>query len=378
MHQDAGERSASRTQHEDRGTRCQGTRGQGTRKCASGGPPDGELPAGSDLTGILGRDDDIAVALAGVQVFSTGFLFEVRLLQRRSSSSRHVPPAPTPIRVSYADGSSGEAWIPHGPARSISVAAGSRGAVLVVPRGAGGRPGDQRQELWVSPLPPPGPVEISLPGVETLTPGRVVLPGEALRDAASRAVPLWSGDGGAEPPFDAAFAPALPPAGVAPSDADDAVAAVRAAFRRAFAGPGDDDRFEAVQDGEVLRWPAQEAARRWPEVAGTIRVGLGEVAFLDEARAAVQYQLTWSGAGDFGPQLGYAVRERGSWKVARGTYCRLLDAWRRAVSAATTGPLTGARARSYQSALVRVPLSSPLRRHSPAPTKTGFDSWARR
>ena len=32
------------------------------------------------------------------------------------------------------------------------------------------------------------------------------------------------------------------------------------------------------------------------------------------------------GAVGFGPQLGYAVRERGMWKVARSTYCQLLDA----------------------------------------------------
>ena len=44
----------------------------------------------------------------------------------------------------------------------------------------------------------------------------------------------------------------------------------------------------------------------------------------DEVRAAVTFQLVWSGGAGFGPQLGYAVCERGTWKVARDTYGRVL------------------------------------------------------
>jgi hypothetical protein len=41
------------------------------------GPPDNELPVAAPLSVVLARSDDVALAIAGVQVFSTGVTFDL-------------------------------------------------------------------------------------------------------------------------------------------------------------------------------------------------------------------------------------------------------------------------------------------------------------
>jgi hypothetical protein len=70
--------------------------------------------------------------------------------------------------------------------------------------------------------------------------------------------------------------------------------------------------------------PREQIRERFPVEAATTRVALGQVVFLDGVRAAVQFELLRKGSFSLGPQVGYAVRERDGWKVARDTYTRVI------------------------------------------------------
>lgn len=293
------------------------------------GPAENVLPGAGETSILLAVDDATSVGITGVRGYPDGFAFEIWLFRADRPSGRRdwvAPPQPVRLGVRSSDGRAGETVVPvvARPAPASRSAVPEEGALLVLPKSAFLGPGPMRQEVWVSPLPSAGPVEIAITGLEGQPLTRAELSGEEIRRAAARAIEVWPAEPPAGPAFDAVHAPPLPPPGAPPSDADESLQEIRAAFRQAFTGTSRDP-LAAVQDGVVLRGAVEQAGHAWPEVAVTIQVGLGEVAFLDDVRAAVQYQLSWSGAGEFGPQLGYAVRERGKWKVARDTYCRLLD-----------------------------------------------------
>jgi hypothetical protein len=287
-------------------------------------PGENVLPGAAEVSMLLRLDDGSALGVTGVLVYPDGFLFELWLYRPDAPvGTGPTVPASSVLRLRYADGRAGETTVPGLPRPRPGRAATRAPELLVLPRHATLGPGPARQQLWVSPLPPAGPVELNLTAVGGHQLAAATLSGDELLRAAGRAVEVWPGSP-TEPAFDAALAPALPPAGPPPDDPDAALAEIRRAFQEVFTAYRDGLPF--VQDGDVLRGAAEQARERWPEVAATLQVGLGEVAFLDEVRAAVQYQLSWSGPGGQAPQVGYAVLERGSWKVARGTYTRLLDA----------------------------------------------------
>lgn len=286
-------------------------------------PPDNVLPGATETSLLVRLDDVTAVAVTGVVACPQGFLFELCLYQRGRSHRRGIVVEPAVLRVRYADGRGGELRVPDGLRPRTFGGAATHSELLVVPWGSSPGPGPARQQIWVSPLAPEGPVELALASVDGRPMGRFELAGAELLQAAARAVEVWPA-GRSVPPFEARLAPALPPEGVAPANRGEAATEIRYAFEEVFTAGR--DGFGYVQDGEVLRAPAQVAGQRWPEVAESLRVGLGELVFLDAVRAAVQYQLSWSGPAEQGPQIGYAIRELGRWKVARGTYTSLLDA----------------------------------------------------
>lgn len=291
-------------------------------------PAENVLPGATQASLLLQIDEQTSVGVTGVRSYPNGFSLELWLFSVGRPPGRRgavAPPEPAQLRVRYADGRTGQTTVPPVP-RPAPMSGSPADEILVLPLRSHLGPGPMRQDVWISPLPSEGVVEVSL----TTLPGQLLaageLSGDEIRRAADRSVEVWPAAPPAAPVFDAELAPPLPAAGTAPVDAAAAAEAIRSAFRAAFDRSNGDERFEVVQDGPVLRGAAEEAGRRWPEVAASIRVAVGEIVFLDELRAAVQYQLSWAGPGGVGPQLGYAVRERGTWKVARGTYCRLLDA----------------------------------------------------
>jgi hypothetical protein len=155
----------------------------------------------------------------------------------------------------------------------------------------------------------------------------VTIEGADLLAAAESAIRLWPDEPETLPAVDFSNAPSLPSGGIAPADAQAAEAAIRAAFSQLFDnGPGRaTDPLAAVQDGPAFTGVLEQVRARFPDEAATTRVVTGGVAFLDEVRAAVHFQLLRTGQFRVGPQLGYAVCERGRWKVARDTYTGVIS-----------------------------------------------------
>lgn len=291
-------------------------------------PPSNLLPGIADVARVLVRADDLVVAIVGGQAYPQGFSFEVWLMsapgQLRPLMDHRGLLSQFQFAVEFSDGRRGQLLPLNGQVVTGGHGDLPAGDVLVVPRQGHGGGSMWRQEVWVSPLPPAGPLRIVV-RAEALPETSTELSGDVLRSAAERAEPLRLEAQPHGPVLDPISAPPLPPAGIAPTEPEIAEHDVRNAFTRAFTSTRESGSpLEAVQDGAVLAGAAAQARRAWPVAAATMQVAIGDVAFLDPVRAAVQYQPYWEGAMDVGPQLGYAVLEDGSWKVARDTYCTLL------------------------------------------------------
>jgi hypothetical protein len=278
------------------------------------------------LSLIVNRSTDLVISAAKFAVFPTGFEFE---LTTRSRTARSLHPMPWAMAhgrgsgalfgVEYANGA--KATLPPQPT------SGSQG-IAMLPRSGSGDETTHQQTLWVSPLPPDGPVTIAAAWpAQGLAEATVTVDGGQFRNAAEAAVELWPDEMDEAVEADFSDAPPLPVGGVRPADAEAAEAAIRAAFSQVFDnGPQDAaDPLAAVQDGVAFSGALAEVRSRFPLEAATTRVAVGQIVFLDEVRAAVIFKFVVRTAlAGFGSQLGYAVRVQGEWKVARDTYCRVL------------------------------------------------------
>lgn len=156
-------------------------------------PPDNEVPVALPQNVLLARTDDVAVALLGLQVSSTGVAFHLTVRARASALTRldhtlnelvwdHGPRGGRFLMgVEFADG------------RRASNAPGTSSEGVVFHSGGGGG-GDTSidQSWWLSPLPPEGPVRLVVRcpelGIEETA---VQLDGTALRRAADDVLTLW-------------------------------------------------------------------------------------------------------------------------------------------------------------------------------------------
>jgi hypothetical protein len=297
-------------------------------------PPANYLPGIADVASVLARTDDLVVMFVGGQAYPQGVIAEVRLSMRpyylRPPADRGGMLSRLLLMVEFSDGRRGQLQPSPGQLQPLAAASAGHRAdlsfsdVLVLPRGGSGGSAMWQQEIWISPLPSAGRLRIGV-AASGLEETWTELSADDLRSAAERAEILWPESDPLVPVLDASGAPGLPKGGAPPADPVAAEQAVRHAFLRAFTATGTPgSALEWVQDGAVLTGAAEQARLIWPLAAATMRVALGDVAFLDPVRAAVQYQLSWDGATRYGPQLGYAVFEDGGWKVARQTYCALL------------------------------------------------------
>lgn len=154
------------------------------------GPPDNEVPVALPANALLARTGDVAVALVGLQVHSTGVAMTLAVRVRERPASR-----------------AGLSELVFGPERGgllvgIGLADGRRVASGGVPRNdpdlvwqpGGGSGGDRAadQEWWLSPLPPDGPLTMVVRcdelGIEETA---TELDGTAIRAAAADVVELW-------------------------------------------------------------------------------------------------------------------------------------------------------------------------------------------
>ncbi len=156
-------------------------------------PPDNEVPVALPHNVLVARTDDVAVALLGMQVSSTGVAFHLTVRARPSAlrrSSRRLTESVWDhgprgghflLGVEFSDGR-----------RGSSLPRGSSEGVLLRSRGGRGGETSVDQKWWLSPVPPEGPVRLVVRcpelGIEEAS---VELDGTAIRRAAEHVVELW-------------------------------------------------------------------------------------------------------------------------------------------------------------------------------------------
>jgi hypothetical protein len=185
------------------------------------GAPENELPVVLPLDTVLARTDDVALALVGLRVHTTGLAFDLAARARPAAAAglhldevlwghrRTAAGGDFLFGVEFADGRRGSTAVPRGGVPRPGLASGGGGVVLTQGGGSGG-PTSVDQSWWLSPLPPEGPlrfvVRCDALGIAETT---VELDGAVIRRAAERVVQLWPW---APPPEEPpAPAPALPP-----------------------------------------------------------------------------------------------------------------------------------------------------------------------
>ncbi len=165
------------------------------------GLPDWVMPPrmiGGHVTGpvLIRRAGGLVVAVRQVLAFPSGMEVEVEAHARGSVSAAPDLPGHPPLRfrVRFADGREAtqddEAGLRSGRGPMLTVSGSETSS------GGPDHSEDIRLTLWIWPLPPPGPVTVtcSWPG-RGLDDARLVLDGDQLQAAASRAQPFWPESG---------------------------------------------------------------------------------------------------------------------------------------------------------------------------------------
>jgi hypothetical protein len=162
--------------------------------------PEAVIPGSVPAEVVLGRTEQVAVAVGSVRAYPNGFEFtvHVRLRQQDETSwqghsdafhrSGGADGSQLRLGVLYADGrraaTTGEHWPRPGDADD--------GRLLLHKGGGGGGSYGGEWDFWVHPLPPAGPVTLVAPWLEHgIAESRAELDGAAIRAAAERAVTLW-------------------------------------------------------------------------------------------------------------------------------------------------------------------------------------------
>ena len=165
------------------------------------GAPENEVPVPVPISAVLARTENVAVTLTGVQVFSTGLTFGLGLRCRPEVldllDDRNVggllfghgrPRGQLLVGVEFADGRRAS----NAPGRGRFADPAGPDSLVFHPGGGGGGQLAADQAMWLSPVPPDGPLRLvvrcdllQLP--ETVT----ELDGTAIRAAAADVVTLW-------------------------------------------------------------------------------------------------------------------------------------------------------------------------------------------
>ena len=178
------------------------------------------MPTALPVDRLLLRRPELAVFVSLLQVYPRGFEFDVNVLRRRTADggfdtledhpfARHRPPQPNPLApgaaepgsflnlgVRYADGRSA---VSDGRPRPPFGNADPPTPPVISPRGGRGSPGERWQSFWVWGLPEAGDIEIVYSwSAEEVSESVLSLDGDAVREAAQRAVTLWEEPTGEE------------------------------------------------------------------------------------------------------------------------------------------------------------------------------------
>jgi hypothetical protein len=159
--------------------------------------PENEVPVALPMNTVLVRTDDVAAALVDLQVYTTGLSFTL-IVRVRPAAAGRLPVGEALIGRAHPFAEEGRARFLIG----VEFSDGRRGSSLqmrdaraeIVFNQASSSSGDTggEQTLWLSPLPPDGPLrlvvrcpEIGIPETST------ELDGTAIRRAADGVVTLW-------------------------------------------------------------------------------------------------------------------------------------------------------------------------------------------
>lgn len=119
----------------------------------------------------------------------------------------------------------------------------------------------------------------------------------------------------------------LPSPGRQPADPTSAATAVQAAFHTAFTAVKGQPPYASlatVQDGQDLHGALDQLRSNFAAAAASASVTTGQVVFTSPTSAATEFTLSYTDGVPYGPHLGTAVLENGSWLVSRDTYCAVL------------------------------------------------------
>ncbi|WNV75837.1 hypothetical protein [Geodermatophilus sp. DSM 44513] len=155
--------------------------------------PENEVPVALPQNLLLARTDDVAVALVGLQVHTTGLSLELTVRMRPSARGRFAHTLDELVWRHGPDGGRFLLGVEFADGRRASSLPGADGVDVVFhPGGGSGGAATIEQSWWLSPLPPDGPLRFvvrcdELGIAETVT----ELDGTAIGRAAARVVTLW-------------------------------------------------------------------------------------------------------------------------------------------------------------------------------------------
>ncbi|MFI0719736.1 hypothetical protein [Streptomyces sp. NPDC021224] len=158
-----------------------------------GEPPPGDvLPVGVPGGGVALRTGAVAVWVGSVRAFPNGFDFAVRVVRGpgRPRPTWHEPrPDAVRVAVSYPDGGVHRSPL-HG--RPAEFGRSDLGPRTLMELGGSGNNALWESRYWVHPLPPDGPVTVTV-GEPGEPGGSIDLSGAAIRAAAAECEQLWPG-----------------------------------------------------------------------------------------------------------------------------------------------------------------------------------------
>ena len=176
--------------------------------------PGNEVPVAVPLNLLVARTDSVAVALIGLQVYSTGLSFQLVVRVRPSAEQQpgnrldelfweRGPGAPGFLfGLEFSDGRRVDDVARRGHGE------GHADGILFHPGGGGGGMTSMDQHWWLSPVPPAGPLHVVLRCDELGVAGTVTeLDATVLSRAAAQVVELWPW----EPPHEMQVPEPTPP-----------------------------------------------------------------------------------------------------------------------------------------------------------------------
>lgn len=120
--------------------------------------------------------------------------------------------------------------------------------------------------------------------------------------------------------------PLPPPTGTAPADAAAARQAVEAVYRHLFTAKANSNQGADIEGGYPLTpEAAKQFQAQYGDIIGKLTLRINSFEFVSSTDAALSFDLLLNGQAVTATTIGHAVLVGGQWKVARATFCTLLQ-----------------------------------------------------